>query len=190
MTELASTLVLADYAHPDRRSVNTGVIVERQQIGTMGCTGFATGVHLHIGVVDRDPPGLGYLGYNFNQHRVADSTGRVYYLPSLFFSSPILRVDGGVRSSRPQGGTFIFVGSGYTPNRKVNLRIRYPNGTEYDLPSITADSTGRITFSLQTRYSAPIGNYILWAIDDTTGRGWFWSNHVEMVITRGQSGYI
>lgn len=181
------------YGHLDSRAVAVGDrISEGQQIGIMGCTGFATAVHLHQGLVDRNPPGLGYLGKDFTQgsrcvpDHVSDSTGRTYYCPSLFFSAPTLRINGGLSSSKPQGQTFVTTGSGYTPNGTVTRILRKPDGSEVPLtPKIQADSSGNIGWSFTSSCSTPIGTSLLWVIDDTTGRGLFWSSHVEQIVTKG-----
>jgi murein DD-endopeptidase MepM/ murein hydrolase activator NlpD len=193
--EYPSRPLYSIYGHLNSRSVNRGdEVAEGQQIGTMGTTGFSTAVHLHIGILDRETTGAGYrcnrardLSCNFNGDQITHN-GITYFRPSLFFTSPTLRIDGGIRSTKPQGQTFHFTGSGYTPNGTVTRSMRLPNGTEITLtPKLRADASGNIRWSFTSSCANPVGTYILWAIDDTTGRGFNWSNEVYEIITRGPS---
>ncbi len=181
------------YGHLDRRLVNVGdKVTEGQQIGIMGTTGFSTAAHLHIGMLDKAATGAGYrcnrvrdLSCNFSDQRITHN-GITYFKPSLFFRSPTLRIDVGLRSEKPQGQTFNFTGSGYTPNGTVTRRMRQPDGTEITLtPKLKADASGTIRWSFTSSCANPVGTYILWAIDDTTGRGLNWSNEVYEIKTRG-----
>lgn len=177
------------YAHLDTRLVSQGDEVrEGQSVGTMGCTGFATAVHLHVGIMDREPPGAGYRGdQSFTDDRTQRAgSNRWYYKPSLFFSAPTLRIDGGTSRTRPQGETFTFTGSGYTPRGTVSRLMRGPDGNDVPLtPAITADASGNVNWTFTPNCSNPTGEFTIWAIDDATGRGWFWSNHVTESVTPG-----
>ena len=93
--------------------------------------------------------------------------------PEVFVAllKPSLSVDAAPASTRSLGDTFIFTGFGFTPDGPVTRRVRQPNGTEVILgPPMTADLSGRISWTFESTAGTPTGTYQLWVIDDNTGR--------------------
>lgn len=181
------------YGHLDSRTVRIGdQVAEGQQIGVMGTTGFSSAAHLHLGVLDQQKTGDGYrcngcanLNSNFSGDIITHN-GITYFKPSLFFRSPTLSIEGGISSTKPQGQIFNLTGSGYTPNGTVTRRIRKPDGIESTLtPTLRTNAAGNIGWSFTSSCATPVGTYILWAIDDTAGKGLNWSSEIYEIITRG-----
>ncbi|OGF57216.1 MAG: hypothetical protein A2Z21_02125 [Candidatus Fraserbacteria bacterium RBG_16_55_9] len=178
------------YAHLSDVLVRSGDVAEGQLIGKMGTTSCSTSLHLHIGVVDRDPLGLSYYGSNFDQDRIPDSSGRVYYRTSLFFSYPPLFIDGSSSSSSRSGnqGPFVlFAFKQYTPRGFVSAVVRDPHGNDSVFGAAYVGDTGTLDL-LFPACGRPAGPYLIWVIDEeNTGNGYRWSNHVTAVITEAAS---
>lgn len=95
--------------------------------------------------------------------------------------SPSLAIDGGAASVRAQGETFTFTAFGFEPNGPITRRVRQPNGVEITLsPPMNADTVGKLSWTFQSACGTAPGTYLLWAIDETTGRI---SNTVTETIT-------
>jgi Tol biopolymer transport system component/pimeloyl-ACP methyl ester carboxylesterase len=85
--------------------------------------------------------------------------------------SPSLAIDGAPVSSRAQQEAFGFTGFGFTPNQLVSPRVLQPDNTEITLtPSILADASGRVAWTIQTSCVDPAGTYRVRAIDEATGQ--------------------
>jgi murein DD-endopeptidase MepM/ murein hydrolase activator NlpD len=103
--------------------------------------------------------------------------------PSPTPATPSLRIDGGFSSSRPQGQTFAFAGSNFTPLRTVTRWLRQPNGVEVKLtPVLSGDSRGSVSWAFTPTCSTPVGTYFLWIVDDATSRP---SNSITETVLRG-----
>jgi hypothetical protein len=83
---------------------------------------------------------------------------------------PSLSIDGAAASDRPRGETFALGGFGFTPGRPVMRRVRQPNGVEVTLEPLNATTDGRISWAFPTDANTPTGTYLIWVIDEDTGR--------------------
>jgi len=83
-------------------------------------------------------------------------------------------------SSGRQGATFTFNGNGYTPNGAIEYHVKKLDNTEFPAATLTASSSGVLSYSYQSTTASPVGTYTIWAIDKTTGRQ---SNNVQETIT-------
>jgi hypothetical protein len=93
--------------------------------------------------------------------------------------TPTLLIDSGSSSTKAQGGTFSLTGTKYTPNGTVT---RYVNGTA--ISSITATSSGTISWTWPTDCNTATGTYTVYAKDNTTGKN---SNIVTEIVTASSS---
>jgi len=97
--------------------------------------------------------------------------------------NPILRIDGGLWSSKAQGQTFNFSGSGYTPGGAVRRFYRNGAGNLVELtPTLFADGSGNIGWPFPPSCSTPVDTYTLYAVDGSSGRV---SDEVTEVVTAG-----
>lgn len=97
-------------------------------------------------------------------------------------SQPTLRVDGSTSSSKQQGETFSYAGSGYTANGTVTRHFRLPNGIEAPPSTLTADSNGHISWDYLTNCTNPVGTTTVWVVDGTRT-----SNTVSQIVTASSS---
>ena len=73
-------------------------------------------------------------------------------------------------SSGKQGTTFTFRGDGYTKKGKIEFHVRKPDNTEYPVTTLTASSSGALSYKYKSTTSSMIGTYTIWAVDKSTGR--------------------
>lgn len=73
-------------------------------------------------------------------------------------------------ASGKQGTTFSFTGNGYTPNGKIEWHVRKPDNTEFPVATLTASSSGTLSYTYKSNSGSMIGTYIIWAVDKATGR--------------------
>lgn len=83
-------------------------------------------------------------------------------------------------SSGKQGTTFTFRGDSYTKKGEIEFHVRKPDNTEYPVTTLTASSSGALSYKYKSTTSSMIGTYTIWAIDSATGRK---SNEVKETIT-------
>jgi len=197
----------SQYAHLEYRLVRAGdAVVRRQEIGAIGKAPVSNAVaHLHFEIRRETVPaghwpktstliGARYLNPT---NRARDKSGIVGFTGTSFIDAnrnlwsappPTLRIDGGLSSSKAQGQTFYFTGTGYTPDSTVTRRLTEPSGNVTVLsPTIPADPSGNISWAFPPSCSSPLGTYTLRAMDDSNGR---WSNEVTEVITAGACASI
>jgi hypothetical protein len=72
-------------------------------------------------------------------------------------------------SSGKQGVTFNEPGTYFTPNSKVTLHFKYPDGTE-SIVSKTTDKNGAYNNSWATDKKTQTGVYQYWAVDITSSK--------------------
>lgn len=97
----------------------------------------------------------------------------------------MLMIDGGSSSARSAGQTFFFSASGFTPGSTTTRFIRQPNGSLVRLdPTLVADASGRISWNYAPICSTPLGSYVVWVVDDRTGRT---SNSVVETVLASQA---
>ena len=108
-----------------------------------------------------------------------------YILNPSDTTPPSLLIDGGTTSTKQQGGTYVTTGSNFTPNSTVTRYLRQPNGTTITLtPTLSANSSGNISWSYTSVCTTAVGSYTIWVVDDATGRR---SNDVTEVVTANSS---
>ena len=75
-------------------------------------------------------------------------------------------------TSGPQGTTFYYSGSKYTPNGIVEWHVRKPDGVEYlpDDLSGKVDGSGNFNYNYVSSCGNLVGDYTLWSYDKSTGR--------------------
>ncbi|MHB8103334.1 MAG: amidase domain-containing protein [Methanosarcina sp.] len=83
-------------------------------------------------------------------------------------------------SSGQQGTTFTFSGNGYTPNGAIEYHVKKPDNTEYPATTLTASSSGVLSYLYKSTTASMVGTYTIWAIDKTTGKV---STEVKETIT-------
>lgn len=89
----------------------------------------------------------------------------------------------GTSCSGPQGTTFNFEGSAFTPDGTVRRFIEDSTGHRSELtPLLDADAIGQITWSFNSSCASPVGAFFISAVDSVTNRT---SNHVTEIITPG-----
>jgi len=90
----------------------------------------------------------------------------------------------GTNCAAPQGTTFDFMGSGFTPNAVVRRFVKdTATGTQTELtPLLNTDSSGLLSWSFPSTCSTSVGTFEVFAVDVTTGKE---SNHVTEEITPG-----
>ncbi len=96
-------------------------------------------------------------------------------------STPILTVS---PQSGQQETIFQYSGSSYTPNGAIDWHVLKPDGTEYPVGSLTADSSGNLSYQYSSSCNSMVGSYTIWAIDITTGKK---SNNVTQTISAAPS---
>ncbi|QTA93564.1 Helix domain-containing protein [Desulfonema magnum] len=80
----------------------------------------------------------------------------------------------------PPGTRFTQWGTGFTSNSTVTLHFQKPGGTEYPVQTADTDASGKFVVTYNAPLDKPVGTYIWWAIDDTTGEK---SNQISYIIT-------
>jgi hypothetical protein len=99
--------------------------------------------------------------------------------------TPALRIDGGTSSTRQIGQTFVFSGTGFSPGRTVTHTINPAvNGSTTLTPTLTADSTGSISWSFTPACGNPKGTFAITAVDDASTRA---SNSVSQIVVGSPS---
>jgi len=83
-------------------------------------------------------------------------------------------------SSGQQGTTFTFGGNGYTSNGAIAYHVRKPDNTEFPVTTLTASSSGILSYMYTSTTASMVGTYTIWAIDSATGRQ---STSVQETIT-------
>jgi len=73
-------------------------------------------------------------------------------------------------SSGQQGTIFTVSGNGYTPNGAIEYHVKKPDNTEFPVATLTASSSGVITYPYKSTTASMVGTYTIWAIDTSTGR--------------------
>jgi len=84
-------------------------------------------------------------------------------------------------SSGQQGTIFTVSGNGYTPNGPVAYHVKKPDNTEFPVATLTASSSGVITYPYKSTTASMVGTYTIWAIDKSISRQ---STNVQETITR------
>lgn len=95
---------------------------------------------------------------------------------------PSLCIDGAGSSTKPQGKTFVFEGSGFAEGAPVQQWIRSPSGNQNPLNTLKVDSYGNINWSFSSNCKTAPGTYTVWVIEQTTGRC---SNDVTETVAPG-----
>ncbi|MEK7558568.1 MAG: hypothetical protein AAB507_01960 [Patescibacteria group bacterium] len=83
-------------------------------------------------------------------------------------------------TSGQKGTSFIFTGSGFTPNGNVKEIITKPDETQYSPLYHTANSDGGFTKSYDSNTASIFGTYTIYWVDESTG---IQSNSVNETIT-------
>lgn len=181
---LSSGYIYSQYGHMEAGSliVNQGdTVCEGQVIGHVGSTGKSTGAHLHLEIKGIDNDGPGYIpGGNLSN----------YVDPLQFISAHSITLSistttcaQGTNCSGPQGTTFNFQGSGFTPSNPVQRFIQDSSGTQTELtPLLSADSSGDISWSFTSSCATEVGPFTITAVDEASG---IKSNLVTEVIQTG-----
>jgi hypothetical protein len=79
------------------------------------------------------------------------------------YVSPALTINGVKSSTKKQGESFSFKGSNYTSQSTVTRHMLQPDGSEITLtPTLSASSSGTISWSYTSSCSAPTGTYTVW----------------------------
>ena len=79
------------------------------------------------------------------------------------------------------GTIFTVSGNGYTPNGPVAYHVKKPDNTEFPVATLTASSSGVITYPYKSTTASMVGTYTIWAIDKSISRQ---STNVQETITR------
>ena len=122
------------------------------------------------------PPFLAAGAYEFRYMVSAGSVARsnpvtVDAAPSPPALAPALIIDGGTSSTREIEQTFWYSGTGYTAGATVTRYITPAvNGSKVLTPTLAADASGRIGWSFTPRCGNPKSAYVVYAVDDATGR--------------------
>jgi hypothetical protein len=98
----------------------------------------------------------------------SNSVGLFQIFNGLCCPGPTLLIDGGISSTKPQGGTFSFTGFNYPPNGTVTRSIRLPDG-RIDTQILPTDSNGNISWTFSSTCSNAVGVYGISVSDNVTG---------------------
>ena len=191
-------VVYSQYAHLENILVRAGdSVVRRQEVGAIGKGTGDLSAHLHFEIrkeavpVGHWPMTAALIAARYfnptvrtnNKSVIVDFAATGFVDAHRDLSGPILRIGGALWGSKPQGQTFAFSGSGYTPGGTVTRFLK--NGTKVveltpKLPPV--DVAGNIGWSFTPPCMSLLGTYTLRVIDDSTSRS---SNEVTEVITAG-----
>jgi pimeloyl-ACP methyl ester carboxylesterase len=83
-------------------------------------------------------------------------------------------------SVQQTAGTFTYTGSNYTPNGTVRRFIIPPGGSQQEISSTTANSSGQVFWTFSPTCADPVGTTIVWTRDSTTNQQ---SNSVNQTVT-------
>jgi formylglycine-generating enzyme required for sulfatase activity len=68
----------------------------------------------------------------------------------------------------PAGSKFLQRGTGFSPNNRVTIHVRRPDGTNYTVEPIYTDGDGNFATEFPSSPERPLGEYVWWA-EDITG---------------------
>jgi hypothetical protein len=103
--------------------------------------------------------------------KIKNSNGRISNAVNIVVTAPAPTISPNVSMSPPSGSvgtTFTETGRGFTSNATATLYGRRPDGSVWQITTVTTDSSGAFyhTWTAQT----PGNNFAWWAVDNPTGK--------------------